>query len=80
MYSDLLSKVHLGENGIWKVSPNIYLENNISILLFSTKCTLENIEKNISVLLFFIKMYLLRTILLTSQHPDYQGLQMSSSF
>ena len=37
MYSDLLSKVHLRENGIWKVSPNIYLENNISILLFSTK-------------------------------------------
>ena len=27
------------EDGLWKVSPNIQLENNILILLFSKKCT-----------------------------------------
>ena len=31
------------EDGLWKVSPNIQLENNISILLFSTIFASNNI-------------------------------------
>ena len=53
IYSDLLSKVHLLENGIWKVSPNTYLENNISILLFSTKmCFGKYRKKYFSCIIF----------------------------
>ena len=39
------------EDGLWKVSPNIKLKNNISILLFSTKMYL------LLIILFTIKLY-----------------------
>ena len=40
------------EDGLWKVSPNIELENNILILLFSTKMYL------LLTILFTIKLYI----------------------
>ena len=55
IYSDLLSKVHFLENGIWKVSPNIYLENNISILLFSTKMYFGKYRKKYLSFIIFHK-------------------------